>query len=462
MADRPARTLLEQRIRERCLTFEEFVEHAEVFAREHDEPGTLSLRHLQRLVSGREPDTLRPTTARLLQRLLDEPIAALLAPPPTTSSQDAEHHHHMDLPLAAEAEDSIVVPARTHDGKVVFVTFPRRLFIGGLGAAGLVGMADARSGHRLARVPESEEESIFDVDPVEHFQQVRKTLIDNDNLFGPSGVIQSVQEQIGTIQRLRQSYRGAGRKKLLYIQAQFAEFCGWTYQDAGDHRASAYWSGRALEWSHMCGDREATSFILARRSHLAADMGDPADAVDAAEAALSMAPGGSGRVMAFALINAGHGHALRRDSANCERSYAMAQDVLERIETDPACPWALLLDHSYIEVQRARSLTFLGEYGMAIRLFQEAISALSGGYRRDRGVYLAREAVAHVGNGDAEQACAVGFQALVIGAETGSGRIIGELESLDTALEKFPPASRVADFREAMNETFFYRRLQVT
>ncbi|MGQ0775404.1 MAG: hypothetical protein ACT4NY_13430 [Pseudonocardiales bacterium] len=459
MADRPARTLLEQRIRERCLTFEEFVQQAEAFARDHDEPGTLSLRHLQRLVSGREPDTLRPATARLLERLFDEPIAALLAPPTTTSSQDAGHHHHMDLPLTAEAEDSIVVPALTHDGKVVFVTLPRRLFIGGLGAAGLAGMADSRSGHQLLRIPESEEASVIDVDLVEHFQQIKKTLMDNDNLFGAGSVVQSTQEQISTIQRLRQSYRGAGQQKLLQVQTQFADLCGWAYQDLGDYRASVYWSGRALEWSHMCGDREATSFILARRSQLAADMGDPTEAVDAAEAALKMMSGESGRVMAVALTYAAHGHALRRDSVNCEHSYAMAQDLLERFETDPACPWALFLDRSYIEVQRARSLTFLGECGAAVKSFQEAISTLPRGYPRDRGVYLAREAVAHVGNGDAEQACAVGFQALIIGAETGSGRIIGELESLDAALKKFPSTSSVTDFREAMNEAFTYRRL---
>ena len=72
----------------------------------------------------------------------------------------------MDLPLAAEAEDRIVVPARTHDGKVVFVTLPRRLFVGSLGAAALVGMPDARSGHQLVRIPKSEGASVIDVDPV--------------------------------------------------------------------------------------------------------------------------------------------------------------------------------------------------------------------------------------------------------------------------------------------------------
>ncbi|MGH3856650.1 MAG: hypothetical protein ACRDR6_24825, partial [Pseudonocardiaceae bacterium] len=91
MVNQPARTLLEQRIRERHMTFEEFVRHAEVFARDHHESGTLSLRHLQRLVSGRSPGALRPANARLLERLLGEPITALLAPPKTTTAHDSNN-----------------------------------------------------------------------------------------------------------------------------------------------------------------------------------------------------------------------------------------------------------------------------------------------------------------------------------------------------------------------------------
>jgi hypothetical protein len=85
--DRPPRTLLEQRIRQRCMTYEEFVQHAQTFACDNREPGTLSLRHLQRLASGRPLGTLRPATARLLEHLLDEPIAALLAPPKTGADE---------------------------------------------------------------------------------------------------------------------------------------------------------------------------------------------------------------------------------------------------------------------------------------------------------------------------------------------------------------------------------------
>jgi hypothetical protein len=90
---RPHRTVLEQKIRERQQTFEEFAEHVETFAREHNEPGTLSVRHLQRLVAGRRPDgrplgAVQPATARLLEHVLGLSIDELLSPPPAVSKDD--------------------------------------------------------------------------------------------------------------------------------------------------------------------------------------------------------------------------------------------------------------------------------------------------------------------------------------------------------------------------------------
>ncbi|WP_210435191.1 transcriptional regulator [Saccharopolyspora sp. ASAGF58] len=81
-----ARTVLELKIKERRQTLQEFAEFAETFAREHDEPGTLSVRHLQRLTAGRGRDgqplgQLRPATARLLERIFGLGIDELLVPP---------------------------------------------------------------------------------------------------------------------------------------------------------------------------------------------------------------------------------------------------------------------------------------------------------------------------------------------------------------------------------------------
>ncbi|GAA3989670.1 hypothetical protein GCM10022247_05340 [Allokutzneria multivorans] len=83
---RTFRTVLEQKIWERRLTLEEFVEYAEVFAREYKEPGTLGVRHLQRLIAGRKPSgerlgPIKPVTARLLERIFDTSVDELLAEP---------------------------------------------------------------------------------------------------------------------------------------------------------------------------------------------------------------------------------------------------------------------------------------------------------------------------------------------------------------------------------------------
>ncbi|MER7114075.1 hypothetical protein ABT332_06245, partial [Saccharomonospora azurea] len=66
-------------------TLQEFTEYAERFARDHGEPGTLSQRHLERLVAGRGPNGKplgkpRPATARLLERIFGMPIDVLLSP----------------------------------------------------------------------------------------------------------------------------------------------------------------------------------------------------------------------------------------------------------------------------------------------------------------------------------------------------------------------------------------------
>jgi hypothetical protein len=98
LANRPPRTLLEQRIRQQRMTYEEFIQHAEDFARDNHEPGTLSLRHLQRLASGQTHNTLRPATARLLEQLLHEPIATLLAPPRATADDGENSANELPTP----------------------------------------------------------------------------------------------------------------------------------------------------------------------------------------------------------------------------------------------------------------------------------------------------------------------------------------------------------------------------
>lgn len=293
----------------------------------------------------------------------------------------------------------------------------------------------------------------FDLDLVEHFKCIKNALVDNENTFGPNSEILSVQEQIGHLRQLRQSYRGPDRQELLHIQVQFADLCGWLYRDSGDCHAAAYWSGRALEWAHMCGDHWGISIILARKSHLAADMGDSLDAVDAAEAALSMVPHASGCVAIIATTFAAQ--ALGGGKNNCEHSYVMAHELIDRAEQGPACPWALrMVDHSYIEVYRARNLTVLGEYGAAIESFRKpsrfCLAATAG-----IAVCISRE---RSGSPPGSWRCGAGFRGRFAGRRhwrrDRSARIMGGLKHLDGTMRRFPTSASAANFREAMHSAF--------
>ena len=84
---RAFRTVLEQKIRERRQTLQEFVDFAEAFARENNEPGMIGVRHLQRLIAGRKPSgepigpSVQAATARLLERIFELRIDELLSAP---------------------------------------------------------------------------------------------------------------------------------------------------------------------------------------------------------------------------------------------------------------------------------------------------------------------------------------------------------------------------------------------
>jgi tetratricopeptide (TPR) repeat protein len=357
-----------------------------------------------------------------------------------------------DVSPARLGEGEVVsVPARMPDGRVVFVSVSRRVFLGAVGASA-VGVAAARSlpGVGSGRV-------VSDVHPVEHFERMRQVIVDSDNLFGPEQVIPTVTGQIELIRQLRQGVRSGGdQSALLAMQTKYAELAGWLYQDYGDFESAEYWTNRALEWSHGARDHDLMVFVLARRAQLAGDRGDARQALDLGVAAREMALAGS-RLEAVAATHMAHGYALEGDLDGTRRGYDEARELLETMQVDPDSPWGVWLDVPYVEVARHRSLALLGEYAQAAEGFEAAIAALPADFRRDRGVYLARAARAYAGAGDVEHAAGLGLQALAVGVETRSGRILTELALLGDAFVGVRSAG-VVEFLEATADTISHHK----
>ena len=347
-------------------------------------------------------------------------------------------------------DGGVVVPCRTADGRIIWVTVPRRTFLlGGVAAAAGAAVAPAVR----ALIPAG---AVAGPSPIEHLRRMRRVLIDSDNLLGPRHVIPTAHEHVQVIQQLRAGRAGADGRTLLHLQAEFAEFTGWLHQDSGDFRQAQYWLDRSLEWSHAVGDPEMATYVMARKSQLAGDMHDPQAAIDLADAAASMAHPGS-RLQATAQTYRAHGLALASEQTGALRALDEARALADHPGNGDS-PWATWLDGAYVDVQRGRCLALLGSHEQAAEVFQQAIRDLPDGYRRDRGVYLAREAQAHAGAANPDQAAATGMQALGIAAETGSGRIINELAQLDGQLAHWDSVPAVADYREALTSVIPQQR----
>jgi hypothetical protein len=105
--------MLEQKIKERRQTFEEFAESLETFAREHGEKGTLGLRHLHRLAAGRRTDgrplgPVQPATARLLEHMLGHTVEELLAPPASLSIDPSEAELRQRLYASSQVDAEMI------------------------------------------------------------------------------------------------------------------------------------------------------------------------------------------------------------------------------------------------------------------------------------------------------------------------------------------------------------------
>ncbi|MFE1959838.1 helix-turn-helix domain-containing protein [Streptomyces sp. NPDC059479] len=350
--------------------------------------------------------------------------------------------------------DEVRVPCRTAEGRIIIVTMPRRALLrGGAAGAALLAMGAAsghtRTLHSTAFAPE--------VHPVRHLRQLRRTLVDCDNLLGPSRAIETVRDHIRLIKQLRRNADGADHRALLQVQAEYAEFCGWLYQDAGDHDAARYWTDRALDWAHADGRREPVAYVMIRKAQLAAERRDPVETADLSLAAQHLAPPRS-RFAAMSTLSSAHGHALGGDKAACHRAYDTVFGLMDHLTGDTPHRRGTWMDTPHVQAQRAHCLSLLGEHEAAAEGFTRAISALPPTYRRDRGFVLSQAAIAHAHADEPEQAALKGIQAIPIATETGSARIFDGLSLLDADLRRLrTSATEVIQFREALDSVVLHQ-----
>ncbi|MGH3888190.1 MAG: hypothetical protein ACRDSZ_16770 [Pseudonocardiaceae bacterium] len=366
MTNRPPRTLLEQRIRQRCMTFEEFVQRAQIFARDHDESGTLSLRHLQRLVSGQPHGALRPATARLLERILGEPIAALLAPPKITT--------------ADEGDD-----------------------------------------------PTSELRHLLDtVRRVDHstITLLHQQLDAIRRLDRKLGAIVVRDELTAKIRQVRQltahSLAPGSREPLAALLSEMHTLAGWQALDLGDTTQAWQHYEQSRSAAAQSGSIPYESHAAAEQAFVLIDAGATGDAVDLINGARRRADTTSPRVLR-AWLAAAHGEALAAhgDRTASLHAFDHAAQLLPGDPTDER-PY-VALDPVHLARWRGHALARFG-HPDATAVLTDALNRLEPTFVRAETALRVDLAIAHAANGDRDEARDQADHAVRLATQVGSTR----------------------------------------
>ena len=303
-AGRPARTLLEQLIRaERGETFEEFVTYAEEFARLNRLPGTLSLRHLLRLVSGRKTDgtplgTPRPATANLLERIFGVPVTELLKPP----RNDAEDHATVEIRQRLSASRHV------------------------------------------------------DLDVIELIRGQLTALRRLDRQMGAIVAYGEVQEKVEQVRHLHSySVRPGVRTELARLLSELGALAGWDALDR--YEISVAWKHHELakQAAHEAGEHGLLAHTIAQQAFILSELGEFEPAVAQLAQAQTLvkrtAPG-----LLRAWLAAAHGEGLaaagHRDAAL--RAFDSAGSLLPADAVNPALPF-LFLEGAHLDRWRGHA-----------------------------------------------------------------------------------------------------------
>ncbi|WP_338012762.1 hypothetical protein [Streptomyces sp. MJM1172] len=129
-----------------------------------------------------------------------------------------------------------------------------------------------------------------------------------------------------------------------------------------------------------------------------------------------------------------HGAGLTGDRAAVDRLIDTASGLIRRVDDD--LPWgnACRRTPGYLEVQRATCHGRLGLAREAGALWSQVLDAVPSTARRDRGVYLARQATAAAAGREPDRALEIVRSAVGIAVETGSVRPARELATLERAM----------------------------
>jgi DNA-binding XRE family transcriptional regulator len=322
--------------------------------------------------------------------------------------------------------DEVWVMVMDPEGTAGFHRLPRRQILAGLGIA--VGYALTGGARSVA-------------DPTtiaglhQAFEQYRRL----GTTSRPGIVLPQVVAHVHTVRSLAEgAVAPEVRDELLVHASRAAEYAGWMSQEAGDDRAAAWWTAKAVTFAASGGDHHLGSYALVRQAELALYQQDSLTTIELAVRAQAD-PSVGPRILGLAARCEAQGHAL----AGAPDGYLRALDRARAFLTEGAPPGvsrpvlgsASVADE--VALAEGWSLYDLGRPADAAEILDRELPRIAADARRARARFGARRALAHAGNGEIEHACSLTREVLADAVHVDSATVRLDLRQLSRTLARW-------------------------
>ncbi len=220
------------------------------------------------------------------------------------------------------------------------------------------------------------------------------------------------------------------RRELFSAAAELAQLCGWQAHDLELHGLAQRYLVQALTMARFAQDEGLGGEILAAMSQQAVYVAQPDQAIDMAQAAQAAGRrAGLAMLETESIVMEAHGHALRQDAGSCSRALSRAETAFRRAADDDLPTWLTYFDEAYFAAKIAHCFRALGQ-GSETEKYALRSLDMNLRYVRGRAFNMALLAIGYALQGELDEACTHGRDAVGLAAGLDSARAVTYIRHL--------------------------------
>ncbi|MEU4117954.1 helix-turn-helix transcriptional regulator [Kitasatospora sp. NPDC028055] len=246
----------------------------------------------------------------------------------------------------------------------------------------------------------------------------------------------------------------AHRIRLAAVASEAASLAAWLAWDMGDHGSARSFYGAAIKAARSGANPLLAAYQAGSLAQFEAQTGNAIQALSLVKKARSLLESGRPAIADAWLASVeALGHASAGDQRSSDRALTHSRAAARTTTGDepPPWPWVFTFDESKVAASR---VTCGAKLGLEAWVSDGASAVLATAHAKQRALLVMDLATGHLAAGRIEAAFTLATQALEIGFQYRSGRIIERGRALRRSLNTPSPPKVVREFDERLHNVY--------